>query len=48
MNAIFGDQCILKRHKLRVRNEKKLSYFSTKTYVVGTQKTVSMSAQNIR
>ena len=38
--------------KLRVRNENLCSYFSTKTYVVGTQKnplneTVLLSTQNI-
>ena len=30
------------RTKLRVHNENLCSYFSTKTYVVGTQKNVSM------
>ena len=38
--------------QLRVRNEKLISYFSARTYVVGTQKnrlneTVLLSTQNI-
>ena len=38
--------------KLRVRTRKKLSYFSTETYIVGTQKnpldeTALLSTQNI-
>ena len=33
--------------KIRVPNRKIISYFSTKTYIVGTQKTVLLSTQYI-
>ena len=54
MNSDLGPYCfnIGYRTLVKERNENLISYFSTKTYVVGTQKnhlieTVLLSTQNI-